>query len=264
MREDLVFNHYSKILDNLLTDSTFAFVFQEPREFSADFDSFFYKKMPDNLFLCFGASRFCLIDDNYPFVVKVDYSNPIEYFPDFPSFCEKERYICSKAQERNFDKYLTEVKFLGTYRKVIKTYELADIDRYYSSYDLVDFDYASYVEALEEMERDGIEQREVEIVLPLYGYEKVDIITLNPKLNSREREYYRSFNSPLSEVAVGVIVRFIEDYGLEEYYDFNEFLQEFNIHDIHAGNVGEIYGKIVILDYASYPKHGYSDDTEFD
>lgn len=255
MREDLVFKHYSKVLDKMFDDPLFTFVLQSPREFYNDFSNENYSKMPKNLSILFGASRLCIIDDNYPFVIKVDYTDMENRFEDFSSFCERELYFFNEAQERNLDRYLTEVKYLGEYRRRLKTYRLSDFYNYYDECEYDEFCFEDFFIALNQMENEGIQQVELEVILPLYGYEKAYQINFQDALTPAETQYYRSFNSSLNEVNVSIIAKFIKDYGLEEYYDFNEFLQEFNISDIHRGNVGDINGKIVILDYAGYPKN---------
>ena len=253
MRKDLVFNHFSKALDYLLEeDEVFSFLFQNPRDLT---NSVFYK----NFSVYFGASRFCIVDNNYPFVVKVEYDEPFETFEDISSFCERELFFYERAQELNFDKYFTEVQYLGTYTKKVKTYSLSD---FYDYYDYSEYDKNDFLSALEDMEKEGVLKKEIEISIPLYAYEKADCFVNDSCYSSKEIDYYRSLKSPLSEISAYIAANFIKDYGEEEFYEFSEFLKYYNIRDIHAGNVGFINGKIVIIDYASYPKEsGYESDS---
>jgi hypothetical protein len=45
---------------------------------------------------------------------------------------------------------------------------------------------------------------------------------------------------------------FVREYGEEEFLSLSKFLNEFEIDDLHDGNLGYIHGKPVIIDYASF------------
>lgn len=255
MRKDLVFKHYCNMIDNLIdTDEMFPFLFQNPRDFCEEFYNENYCFMPHNVSLTFGATRFCIVDENYPFVVKVEYSDHEESFDT--GFCEREIFFYEKAREENFDRYFTEVQFLGYYRRMVLAYKLETVLNYYNEDGL--YEDEKFRKALSAMEEDNVEKEMVEIALPLYGYERADTFCTR-SLNRREEDYYRTLSpsSPLSERDTSIAARFIEDYGEEEFFDFSEFLERYEIGDIHGGNVGVINDRIVIFDYASFPYDEY-------
>lgn len=251
MRKELVYKHYCNMIDRLIeADEVFPFLFQSPRDFCDEFFHKNYSFIPKNISLNFGATRFCIIDENYPFVVKVEYENHEESFDK--SFCERELLFYERAREENFDRYFTEVQFLGYYRRNVLAYKITDILEFYEDEGF--YEDKKFREALSTLENEDVEKEMIEIVLPLYGYEKADVFCTR-SLNYREEKYYRTLSpsSPLSERDVAITARFIEDYGEEEFFDFSDFLERYEIGDIHGGNIGTINDKIVIFDYASYP-----------
>jgi hypothetical protein len=54
----------------------------------------------------------------------------------------------------------------------------------------------------------------------------------------------------LKEFNLAIAAAFIADYGTEDYNRLTDFLYDWDINDIHLGNVGEINNRIVIIDYA--------------
>ena len=49
-----------------------------------------------------------------------------------------------------------------------------------------------------------------------------------------------------------VATLFAETYGYEEFLRLNDFLEWYDINDLHSGNIGYINGKLVFIDYAGY------------
>ena len=73
MNQEAVFNHFSKIIDNMLDNSLFFETFwQRPYSEDSIEGSVDDAALPANINLFFGASRGCIFDTDYNYVVKFD------------------------------------------------------------------------------------------------------------------------------------------------------------------------------------------------
>lgn len=74
--------------------------------------------------------------------------------------------------------------------------------------------------------------------------------TLFSFYTKEDEDYAKDSESPLKEFNLAIAAAFIADYGIEEYNRLTNFLYDWDINDIHLGNVGEFHNRIIIIDYA--------------
>jgi len=228
-----VFQHYSEILDDLIDNSEFFQIyFQSCYTLEEDM------KLKNYLQLCTGISRGCLVDSTYDYVVKFNL--------DQYSACDKEILIYEGAVRYNVNKFFAEPIYIGTYRKSFKSYKLCDVlDTIDTWYDEDDFN-----EKLPRVEEE-CEKCPIFISIDLFAYPRANFNGTEFSFYTEEDEdYARNSESPLKEFNLAIAAAFIADYGTEDYNRLTDFLYDWDINDIHLGNVGEINNRIVIIDYA--------------
>ena len=250
MNKQAIFNHYAQLIDNLIDNSAFfSIYFQAPFLLDEEIHGEDYDELPNNFSLHDGATRGCIVDENYDYVVKFD----INGNGHCDSACEYEEKLFEEARARGLDAYLCEMAYIGTYTKTFTFYTVDDIDTYIelpSSYDEEELTalIADYVDAMN--------LTSITISLPLYAYRRAeyyDYSDLDESLISSAQK----IESPLREKQIAVATAFIQNYGFAAYQSFSSFAREFNINDIHQGNIGEVDGRFVIIDWGSYYKGDY-------
>ena len=90
---------------------------------------------------------------------------------------------------------------------------------------------------------------------PLYAYTRIDnedFENCRSDVSNEERIFVKDTHSPLAERSFAVAAAFLHECGKEEFYSLSDFCSEYEINDLHRGNVGYLDGHIVILDYAGY------------
>ena len=233
MDRNEVFQHYSEILDDLIDNSEFFQIyFQSCYTLEDDMELKNYLK------LCTGVSRGCLIDSRYDYVVKFNLN---QY-----SACDREISIYEDAIHYKVDKFFAEPIYIGTYKKSFKSYKLCDvldtIDTWYNEDD--------FNQKLPRIEAE-CEKCPIFVSIDLFAYPRVDFSeTLFSFYTKEDEDYAKESVSPLKEFNLAIAAAFIADYGTEEYNRLTDFLYDWDINDIHLGNVGEFHNRIVIIDYA--------------
>ena len=95
----------------------------------------------------------------------------------------------------------------------------------------------------------------ITIFIPLFAYPKAERYCYT-YLNQRESNYYKDqaylIPSPLRKRNVQIAMEFIFRYGMDQYKKLTEFMKDYNINDLHFGNIGNIRGNLTIIDYAGY------------
>ena len=259
MNKHEVFSHFSSILNNMLDTSLFFETFwQSP--YSADdfYGSYDDEALPENLNIRFGATRGCIIDDYYDYVVKFDVEEDI-----YGSACEREESLYASEERKNLNQYFAECVYLGTYTKTIRFYDYYDIERYmsWSGYDWREFeqDFMNNEDYFGEI-------HDITISIPLYAYPKAEphrpmgiagTYDDNEYVNKAQKIY-----SPMRTENLIVAVDFIRQYGEEEYQRISDFLIAEDVNDLHQNNLGDVDGHYMILDYSGY-HDGYSDDSNY-
>lgn len=249
MNQEAVFNHFSKIIDNMLDNSLFFETFwQRPYAEETINGSVDDPAIPENINLYFGVSRGCIYDEDYNYVVKFDIEG--DYYND--SLCDREIIIYRAAKAQNLDAYFTEPVFLGVYHKVINFYHIDTIEQHLDWYD---YDPKSFDENFAKAEDNFGEIIPITIEIPLYAYPRADRYVYS-NLTEEEDKIYKtqanSINSPLKKRHLQIAMEFIFRYGMDQYKKISNFMDEYNINDLHFGNIGELNGNLVCIDFAGY------------
>lgn len=242
MDKKAVFAHYSDVINNLIdTNSYWKVFFQNPYALDDNILGHVEDDIPNNIDICGGASRICIIDHDYDYVVKFDYSEDRH-----GSVCEREEEIYRAAANQGLATYFSEVEYIGEFTRTINFFPFYKVEQV--------TDWFSYdVEAIE----DGIERldpeakRNITIHLNLYAYRRAS----KPHFadaTQEEKETIASVHSPLSYKNRAVAETFMYYYGADEYCRFSNFLELENVNDLHCGNVGEIDGNFCLIDYGGY------------
>lgn len=227
-----IFSHFKTVIDNLIEFSPFyKNYFLYPYYLWEDeVDAF------PGIILTSGSTRGCLIDENYDWVVKF---NLFEEEVNFYDWCQQECDVFSLARKLKYDKYFSEVIFLGFY--------CAEVNAIPTDYSRQDF------EEVERMYQDAaIEEYEnLTIRIPLYAYHKESRDT--QIISSRKTQSRLVQKSPLTERDPSIGSNFIEKYGEKEFNEFSTFLRAIRCDDLHGKNAFfNIEGNFKIIDYAGY------------
>lgn len=247
MNKNEIFAHFSSILDTMLDTSLyFDTFFQRPFSLPEDIEgSIDDEAVPENLSIHFGASRGCIVDNAYDYVVKFDVEEDNE-----GCVCEREYHIYQHAKEMGVADYFAESIYLGTYVKKIMFYDCSSVNYYVDNYY---YDPECYEKSFMEHEDEFGSIHEIVISIPLYAYPKAKHHYPSCVGNDEEicKTAARKIMSPLRE-NLSVAIEFIHEYGEEAYHTITDFLYNENVNDIHFGNVGNIGDRYVIIDYAGY------------
>ena len=249
MNKNEVFAHFSSILDDMLETSLFFDTFWQAPYSSNDFyGSIEDEALPDNLSIKFGATRGCIIDKWYDYVVKFDIEQDVLGYA-----CEREEYIYNQACREGLDKYFAECAYLGTYTKTINFYDYYEIS---CNMDWYDYDWREFEKDFIANEDNFGDIHEIVISIPLYAYPKANYHHPMKVAGAEDENEYinkaQKICSPMREENLIVAIDFIRQYGEEEYRRITEFLLEENVNDLHQNNLGDIDGHYILLDYSGY------------
>lgn len=247
MNKSEIFNHYSHMLDTFLENTCFfQYFLQDP--FSLDED---IVNPCCNLdwYVHFGATRVCFEDRAYDYVVKVDIGDRYA--------CEKEESVYAQAKLAHLDQYFIEPIYLGTYTRTINFY---DMDKIENLIDVYDYNEADFIDQLIDNEDELGKPHKILISLPLYAYQRANPYRFEhlydeleeDEPQSEEEIIAQSFRSPLKERNLAIAIEFVRLFGAEEYARLSEFLEDWEVNDLHAANFGNIDGRFYVSDYAGY------------
>ena len=243
MTANEIFTHYSDILHKLIAGTPwFANYVQAP--YCSEYDGLL--NLPDVSFHC-GATRACIVDDNYDWVIKFD----VDFDSTESSSCEREYRIYQAACRENCDNYLCEVIDLGDFDYHFLAYPQCEVDRYVEWYDdngpdEFEEDLNSHIEEIGEMD-------DCETHLHLYAYRRaIEGCATKVNLSQHERNSLESISSPLKDRNPRIAEMFTTLYGMDEYVRFTDFVVAHHINDLHTGNIGMVDGALKLIDYAGY------------
>lgn len=257
MNKKEIFAHFSEILDDMLYHSLFFDMFlQQPSSIEDIEGSIDDPAVPENIRINFGATRACIVDRNYEYVVKFDIEEDAR-----GSACEREEAIYEQACAEGLEQYFAHPLYLGTYTKEINFYDYYNIDQH--------LDWYGYDEDFESTFMDHEDEfgpiRPIVISIPLYAYPRASRLHPNYGRGKEEEAKYesiaRSVNSPLRERNLAVAIDFIREFGEVAYYNLTNFMYKMDVNDLHMGNIGEVEGHFALIDYAGYHS-AYSSETE--
>lgn len=238
-----IFNHFSLILDNILDSSLFMnFYLQNPYILDENIYGENDSDFPDNLDLCTGATRGCLVDKDYDYVVKFDLVEA------YDSMCEREEQIYKLARQQHLDQYLCETGYVDTYTKTITFYDSDVVSEEMEWYGCNSDNFDEEFEA--HSDKFGL-PIQIEISIPLYAARRAKPCQCG-KVSVEEKRIVCHHESPLSGRSLAVAALFIRAYGEEEYARFSEFAIENEINDLHSDNVGTVCGNFVLIDFAGF------------
>lgn len=227
-----IFSHYSKVLDQLLTHDFFKTYFQAP--YSID-ESVYV----DNIELHCGATRGCIIGYDYDYVVKYDIVG---------NYCEQEVNIYEAAEDAGLNQYLAEPMYIGTYTKQFQFYSSRQIETEMTWYDYDEEDFNNRFKKIQE----DLTPCPVIIEIPLYAYPRADELQRGCGYSPESERSARSYTGPLRDKQLCVAASFIEEYGINECYRISDFFLDWDVGDLHLGNVGIINHHFCFIDYAGY------------
>lgn len=251
-----IFNHFSTIIDEMINNSLFwSTYWQRPWSFGDTIDGSDYDEMPAHILIQCGATRACIVDQDYDWVVKIDVEDDA-----YGSACEREERIYSAAKAYALDRYFAEVMFLGYYTREINFYDIIDVERWC---DMFDYDPEYFDKAFSENEEQFGPIHPITISIPLYAYRRADAYDCGP-VDADSRARAKKIASPLYSRNIAVATAFIREFGMDEYKAFSEFGLEWDINDLHCNNIGEIDGHFCIIDYSGYHNPYYSDEDDED
>lgn len=242
--------HFISILDQLIENNKFfAFYFQSPFSIE-DEDSLSYGyNAPRNISMYCGVTRGVISDSNWDEVVKFD----LDTYEDEVSPCAAEVNIYEAAVAANLSKCFAKPRYLGTYVKTVKAYPTSLIYEHDDGDTCYDLSESSFCRMVDELGLSEEDMREITIKLPLYAYEKANNIGFTcDEYEDEEGEIAKSYDSPLMERAEEVAASFVHEYGEIVYAELSSFLLEWNVNDLHCGNIGWIGKRFVLIDYAGY------------
>ena len=249
MNKNEVFAHFSSILNDMLDTSLFFETFWQAPYSSEDFyGSYDDEALPENLNIKFGATRGCIIDDNYDYVVKFDVESDAMGYA-----CEREEYLYNEASRENLNQYFAECVYLGTYTKVIRFYDYYEISRHMNWYG---YNWQEFEQDFMNNEDYFGEIHDITISIPLYAYPKARPHCFMGVAGSQDENEYinkaQKIVSPMRDSNLAVAVDFIRQYGEEAYQLVTDFLYANDINDLHCANFADIDGHYVAIDYAGY------------
>ena len=237
MEKQEIFNHYAAILDKMIDNYDFYKTY-----FQSTYSADYYPEI-EGVTLAFGASRGCLIDPEFDWVVKWDCAQD-----QFGSCCAREAKFFEEAKNFAVEDMLAPTYFLGTYTKVIWYWDFCEVREVMGWDDDDDVEYWR-----EKIQKNLSDPYKITISIPLYCQMRAELDNVeNPRTSSYDKKYFQNSKSPLCQRAPAIGMDFAEDYGMDSFEALTEFCFDFDINDIHWGNVGMINGKIVLIDYSGY------------
>ena len=174
----------------------------------------------NNMVVNFGATRGAIVPRDEDFVIKFD----LDFFENF---CDTEFKNYQAAKEEELEEFFAEIKPLGEFR-------------------ILDAHMKCFVQTkAEEIYENTAEAQ---------------FSPISPDDFEDEDEYYEALYDREESVCdmngdclpYGWADRVIDEYGYDEYERLVHFLNEHDINDVHAGNVGFIRERCIIFDYAGF------------
>ena len=232
-----ILTHFTNKLNEMIEANEFwAIYFQDP------FSIYNEKEIPFPV--RFGVSRGCYVDPDFPYVVKWQLTGD--------SFeCEKEEEIYNIACGEDLEQYFAEPVYIGEYIYSTNTFSIRDYleegsDEYYPS----EKEFAAIITTMEQF---GYERARQHIHLRLWAYpkgSKVDMFSREYSVETRNSAASSQDSHDPLGMYIDIACCWIEEIGIKEYNRLNGFLTEWGVNDLHGGNILQINGHLVIIDYA--------------
>jgi len=228
-----VFAYYCGMMDKLLDRSpVLRTYFQHPYALT-DYIEY------SDIAILFGATRGCLYSYDYDYVVKFDTEE--DYLGG--SCCEREVGTYKAAVRHGLGECFASAAYIGTYQREVTAYSFEDMS------DCCEESDDAFLRIAEER---GLEMQNYVISIPFYGYEKATEADISFPKTDDEKKYLNSSVSPLTQRGIEIAATFLEYYGKEMYEALTQFCEDYEINDLHSGNIGSVDGRPVIIDYGGY------------
>lgn len=255
--KNAIFSHFKSILDDMIAHSVwFKTYIQNPCYVDVVCGDNGYN-FPSNISICTGATRACIVDDSYDWVVKFDINEDRR-----GGACEREMLSYARACNHKLSQYFAEVEYIGNYYAEYKFFDGYDVEDYIEIENYYNFKKNFYLNS----HRFGT-LRTIVVNIPLYAYRKIEFQTgYGQPVSKEEMKIINRYKSPLSERNYCAAAKFLRQYGIDEYQNLSNFLIEEDINDLHSQNAGFFNGNFIIIDYAGYfdPECNSSYDEEED
>lgn len=242
MNKKEVLAHYTKVIDNLIDmNSYWKVFFQNPFNLDDDIRGHIEDDIPNNIDICSGATRICIIDHDYDYVVKFSYCEDRH-----GDVCEREENIYNAACANHLEDYFSEMVYIGDYVRVIHFYPFHNVEQ---ATDWYGYDVEAIDDAVERLDPEC--QRDITICIPLYATCRAERSNWQ-SVTDDQKKSIRSLHSPLADRNFAVAETFVYYYGIEEYSRLSDFIVAHQINDLHCGNVGLVDGVFCLTDYGGY------------
>lgn len=240
MKSSEIFDHYAAIMDQMIASNDFWKIY-----FQAPMPLYNEKDIP--FFLYSGATRACLVDSNFPYVVKW---NTIE--AGSTDCAQEEIYYCDACAE-DVAQYFLEPIYLGTYTRTVIAYDASAFydergmdEKYYPTDD-------EFQEVIDSLDAEGYMPERQTIEVEMWAYPRADPIKHEIKLNSfadEVRSSAHTYYHGACRMSEGCYCMWIAEVGEEEFNRIHQFLLDEDINDLHCGNMMMYQGHLVFSDYA--------------
>lgn len=208
--------------------------------------------------LCCGATRAAFVSGNsvYKWTIERDrHGDP----------CEREWQIWQAAKREGWDEFLCPMH--GHKHEVISFYGYTtkQLQKARSTIHNIVYDMDRMYEKCEEAaERLYGAPQLITVEYEVYEYDKVDSCGYYPMTEMSDEEFERMSHSPYRSAFsdIDAMCGFIECWGDDSTGRFCAKCEQYDINDLHGGNVGFIGDEMVIIDYAGF--FGYVDDEDED
>ena len=239
MKPQEIFEHYTAMMDEMLQAHDFWKIY-----FQAPMPLYNERELPFPLFS--GATRSCLVDNNYPYVVKWDTLEVGDYG------CEREAELYNEAIAQELDEYFLEPIYLGRYERTVVAYdandfydERAEDEKYYPTE-------AEYSDTIMALDNEGLWPKQQTISLELWAYPRA--VSASNTLQQEHSENARQVATSYPRYGLNLdppsIAAWVDEIGATRYQQLYDFLIDNDICDIHSGNIMQYKSHLVFSDYA--------------
>ena len=229
INREIALRVFNEMMEDLIDNYNFGVFLAKPiRESGAFYDwvgnTFKHRAMTSNgscdgatvidekYLISNGCCRFILGNNNYPFIFKADFGDDDKY--------------CS-TEEANYEMALT----MGVEDRFAEIHYLTEFEGF--SFYVMERAYCDYEDICDEM-RDLL----IDTALEDGEYDGDEEL-------AREEIYWTGDSDRVDEFFETIM-------DCQEYHHWSVFCSNNRITDIHAGNIGKIDGRWVVIDYAGY------------
>lgn len=169
-----------------------------------------------------GATRVCIFKSSWDFVLKMEKDNRQT------DYCALEAYHYDMAKKYNVQRILLPIEKIASFENGIKVYRQT---KYSTGW-------------CDREHRDKV------------MFKKAFVSMQNSK------QFHKIMESVNDQIAYEWVARTIQLYGKKFMFSFEQWLNEYEINDLHIGNIGMLNSRPILLDYAGYRGSSYLPSQE--